>query len=196
DEVLKWAEHEAARQQEKFEMLSRKKSGITALPNFAKSEGDAVQSIEARATHLKQLETEVRDWEKHQAKAAEAELRNQAATIANELAASHSKASSCITEVPDADGALLQAIADVLKSRIRVPILLAGTSNGRVDLVAVVPKALTNTIRANEIIQQIAPIVGGKGGGRPESARGAGNDPSRIREALAHVRAMVGALES
>ena len=193
DEVLNWAEREATRQQERFEMLSRKKAGIAALPSFAKGEtgAAAVQGIEARVAHLKRLETEVHDWEKQHAKAAEADLRTRAATIASELAASHADATSCITEVPDAGGALLQAIADTLKGKISVPILLAGTSNGRVDLVAVIPKGSTATIGANEIIQQVAPIVGGKGGGRPDSARGAGKDPSKINEALAHARTLL-----
>ncbi|MDP9292233.1 MAG: alanine--tRNA ligase-related protein, partial [Verrucomicrobiota bacterium] len=196
DEVLRWAENEAARQQEKFEMLSRKKAEIAALPDFAKAEDGAVamQTIESRAAHLKQLETEVHDWEKQHAKAAEAELRSRAVAIASELAASHSDASACITEVPDADGALLQAIADILKTKITVPIVLAGTSNGRVDLIAVVPKNLTTAVRANEIIQQVAAIVDGKGGGRPDSARGSGKNPTKLSEALAHARAMIGAL--
>jgi alanyl-tRNA synthetase len=41
-------------------------------------------------------------------------------------------------------------------------------------LVAHVPNELTSKFQANKLIQQIAPIVGGKGGGRPESAQGAG----------------------
>jgi alanyl-tRNA synthetase len=38
------------------------------------------------------------------------------------------------------------------------------------------------------LIQRIAPIVGGKGGGRPEGARGAGKDPSKIDQALDEAR--------
>nr|MDQ6913385.1 DHHA1 domain-containing protein [Verrucomicrobiota bacterium] len=72
------------------------------------------------------------------------------------------------------------------------PIVLAGLTNGRVDLVAAVPKSLTSSIGANEIIQQIAPIVGGKGGGRPDNARGSGKDPSKIGEALAKARTLIG----
>jgi alanyl-tRNA synthetase len=34
------------------------------------------------------------------------------------------------------------------------------------------------------LIQEIAPIVGGKGGGRPENAQGAGNDTAKVKEAL------------
>jgi alanyl-tRNA synthetase len=193
DEVLKWAEDEAARQQEKFEMLSKKKSGITALPGFSTSDSaSAVESIEARASRLKQLETEVHEWEKQQTKSAEAALRGRAATIASELAASHSNAASLVAQVPDADGPLLQQIADTLKAKLNVPIVLAGSKDGRVDLVAVVPKGLISIVRANEIIQAIAPIVGGKGGGRPDGARGAGKDPSKIDEALAHARTLLG----
>ncbi|MGZ5024326.1 MAG: DHHA1 domain-containing protein, partial [Chthoniobacterales bacterium] len=187
EEVSRWAESEAKRQQEKFEMLSRKKPGIAPLPAHSD-----VASIDARAAHLKQLEAEVHEWEKQHAKAAEAELQKRAATIASELAASHSSSKACITEVAEADGALLQAVADILKRKIDGPIVLAGLTNGRVDLVASVPKNLTSSIRANDIIQQIAPIVGGKGGGRPDSARGAGKDPSRVAAALERARQIVG----
>jgi alanyl-tRNA synthetase len=108
--------------------------------------------------------------------------------IARELLAAHQGKSAVISRVADADGNLLQGIADAMKSEFDGPIFLAGTSNGRVDLVAAVPKSLTNKFQAGALIQQIAPIVGGKGGGRPENARGAGSDPSKIEEALDRAR--------
>ena len=192
-EVTAWAEQEAARQQEKFEMLLRKKPGIAALPAFAKgaSASAEVDAIESRASHLNQLEAEVRGWEKTQAKSAEGELRRRAAEIADELSSSHSGAGSCVVEVPNADSALLQAVAEILKAKLNVPVLLAGGSDGRVDLVAAVPKELTSKIRANEIIQAIAPIIGGKGGGRADNARGSGKDHSKINEALRQARALL-----
>ena len=52
-------------------------------------------------------------------------------------------------------------------------------------------KRLTAKFQANKLIQQIAPIVGGKGGGRPESAQGAGKDASKISEALAKARELL-----
>jgi len=58
-------------------------------------------------------------------------------------------------------------------------------------LIAAVPKELTSKFQANKLIQQIAPIVGGKGGGRPDNARGAGKDTSKIAEALEHARALI-----
>ncbi|MGB8464715.1 MAG: DHHA1 domain-containing protein, partial [Terrimicrobiaceae bacterium] len=62
---------------------------------------------------------------------------------------------------------------------------------GSVALIAAVAPAFTSKIQAGKIIQQIAPIVGGKGGGRPESAQGGGKDPSKVDEALAKARSLL-----
>ncbi|MEN9735163.1 MAG: alanine--tRNA ligase, partial [Verrucomicrobiota bacterium] len=63
---------------------------------------------------------------------------------------------------------------------------------GNVALIATVAKDLQSKIQAGKIIQTIAPIVGGKGGGRPDNARGGGKDASRLDEALAKVRTLWG----
>jgi alanyl-tRNA synthetase len=193
DAARAWAKHEAARQQEKFETFARKKPDIARLPAF---ENDAtttamLQQIDVRAAHLEKLEGEVRDWEKQSAKTAEAELRSRAAQIANQLAASHAGKNLCVAEVQNGDGKLLQAVADALKSKFNGPIFLVGATNGSVALVASVPKEMSARLQANKLIQQIAPIVGGKGGGRPENAQGAGNDASKIAEALAKARELL-----
>jgi alanyl-tRNA synthetase len=187
DAARAWAEKEAAGQQEKFEMLARKKADAAALPAFeSKAEtAEALKQIDARAAHLDKLDVDVREWEKQSAKAAQAELRSRAAQIANELAASHAGKNFCVAEVSDADGKLLQAIVDGLKSRFNGPIFLAGEKDGNVALIASVPKELTANFQANKLIQQIAPMVDGKGGGRPENAQGAGKDVSKIEIALA-----------
>ena len=170
DAARAWAKQEAARQQEKFDALARKKPDIAALPAFQDDAATAemLKQIDARAAHLEKVDAEVREWEKKTAKSAEAELKSRAAQIANELAQSHAGKNFCVAEVPDADGKLLQAVADALKSKFKGPIFLAGTRDGSVALVAYVPAALTEKFQANKLIQQIAPIVGGKGGGRPE----------------------------
>jgi alanyl-tRNA synthetase len=190
-----WAKEEAARQQEKFGTLKRKKPDIPALPAL-ESDADTTEmlkQIDARAAHLEKLESEVRAWEKKSSKAAEAELKSRAARIASELAASHTGKNFCVVEVPDADGKLLQTVVDALKSKFKGPIFLAGTRDGSVTLFASVPKEMTSKFQANKLIQQIAPIVGGKGGGRPENAQGAGKDASKIDVALARARELLGA---
>ena len=49
----------------------------------------------------------------------------------------------------------------------------------------------TRKVQAGKIIQTIAPIVGGKGGGKPDNARGGGKDPSKLDEALAKAASLV-----
>jgi alanyl-tRNA synthetase len=193
DAARGWATQEAARQQEKFEALARKKPDIAALPVFRTdvTTSEMLQQIDARAAHLEKVEVEVRDWEKQSAKTAEAELRSRAAQIANELIRSHAGEKFCVAEVKDGDGKLLQAVADTLKSKFDGPIFLVGATNGIVALVASVPKEMSVRLQANKLIQQIAPIVGGKGGGRPENAQGAGKDASKIAEALAKARELL-----
>jgi alanyl-tRNA synthetase len=193
DAARDWAIHEAARQQEKFEALARKKPDIAALPIFDdKSETEEMlKQIDARAAYLEKVDVDVREWEKKNAKSAEAQLQSRAAQIATDLAKSHAGEDFCVAEVTDADGKLLEAVVDALKPKFGGPIFLASAKEGRVALVASVPKELTMKIQADKLIQQIAPIVGGKGGGRPENARGAGKDVGKIDNALAEAKRLI-----
>jgi alanyl-tRNA synthetase len=186
DAARAWARQEAMRQQEKFETLARKKPDITPLPAFQDDAATAemLKQIDARAARLEKVDADVREWEKKHAKETEADLRSRGSQVANGLAAKYAKEKFVVAKIEDADGKLLGAIADSLKTKFNGPIVLAGAKDGRVSLVAIVPKTLTAKIQANKIIQQIAPIVGGKGGGRPESAQGGGTDVSKIDEAL------------
>jgi alanyl-tRNA synthetase len=193
DAARAWAKEEAVRQKEKFQALARKKPDIAVLPAF-ESEGETAEmlkEIDIRAAHLEKIEAEVREWEKRTAKAAEADVRRRAVQIANELARSHAGENFCVAEVPDADGKLLQAVVEALKAKIKGPIFLAGAQGTLVALVACVPKELTAKFQANKLIQQIAPIVGGKGGGRTENAQGAGKDAGKINDALAEAKRLL-----
>src|SRR4030095_9795452 len=145
DAARVWAKQEAARQQEKFETLARKKPDIAPLPAFDDdaTTAEMLKQIDVRAAHLEKLEADVREWEKETAKSAEAELKSRAAQIASELMRSHAGKDFTVAEVPDADGKLLQAIADALKSKFKGPIFLAGSRDVSVALVAYVPAALT-----------------------------------------------------
>jgi len=186
DAARDWAQQEAARQQEKFDALARKKSDIATLPAFSnKGEtAEMLKQIDARAAHFEKVDVDVREWEKKNAKASEAQIKSRAAEIAKELAASCAGKDFCVSEVPKADGRLLGAVVDALKAKFKGPIFLAGAIDGRVALIASVPKEMTSKFQANKLIQETATLVGGKGGGRPESAQGGGTDASKINQAL------------
>jgi len=112
------------------------------------------------------------------------------------LLAAHRGEKFLAIEIPDADGSLLQAVVDAMKSQFRGPLFLAGATDGRVDMVAAVPQELTAKYQAGALIQKLAPIVGGKGGGRPDNARGAGREIAKIPEIIAQARAFFAAGES
>ena len=92
-----------------------------------------------------------------------------------------------------ADGDYAQAVADTLKGEFEGVIVLGAVAEGRVVLLANVADSLTDRIQAGKIIQAIAPVVGGKGGGKPTQARGGGKDASRVDEALAKVAGLIAA---
>ena len=87
-----------------------------------------------------------------------------------------------------ADGDYLQAMADSLKGRFKGVIVLGGVASGAVALIASVSPEFTAKVQAGKIIQQIAPMVGGKGGGKPDNARGGGKDAGKLDEALAKAK--------
>lgn len=85
----------------------------------------------------------------------------------------------------------LQAVADSLKGRFAGVCVLAGSEGGAVALVATVSAEFSGRVQAGKLIQTIAPIVGGRGGGKPDAARGGGKDVAKIPEAIAHARAFL-----
>ena len=59
------------------------------------------------------------------------------------------------------------------------------------SLVAVTGKAHQGILPAGKLISTVAPLVGGKGGGKPDSARGGGRDASGLPAALAKAKELV-----
>lgn len=83
----------------------------------------------------------------------------------------------------------LRQLADAHRDRIKNGLVVIGsTADGKVSLVVAVTKSLVPRVHAGQIVKQIAPLVGGSGGGRPDFAEAGGKDASRIPEALAAAR--------
>jgi len=89
----------------------------------------------------------------------------------------------------------LRGLSDSLRDRLGSGIvILASENDGKVALVVSVTKDLTSRVQAGRIVKEIAPIVGGGGGGRPDFAEAGGKDPSRIDELLEKAPDAVAAL--
>src|SRR5262249_43498038 len=90
------------------------------------------------------------------------------------------------TRVEGLDDKGLREMADRLRDRIKSGVVVLGAAQGeRALLLAAVTKDLVGRYHAGNIIKQLAPLVGGGGGGRPDFAQAGGKDPSRLDEALA-----------
>ena len=135
------------------------------------------KKVESLLAHQRELEKQVKSAQQREASNA-ASLLLEEVKIINGLP-------SIIHNLGAADGDFLQAIADSLKGRFKGVIILGGVAGGAVALLAAVSPEFVNNVQAGKIIQQIAPIVGGKGGGRPDNARGGGKDVNKLSEALA-----------
>ena len=70
-------------------------------------------------------------------------------------------------------------------------IVLGGEFEGKAALLAMVSKDLTGRIKAGDLVNRVATIVGGKGGGRPDMAQAGGTMPDKLDEAVGRVVPLV-----
>ena len=90
----------------------------------------------------------------------------------------------------DPDG--LRSVMDVLRDRLPQGVIFVGSAaDGKVNLIASVSKDLTGRVPAGKLIQEVAKVVGGGGGGRPDLAQAGGKDPAKLDDALALVPGLV-----
>jgi alanyl-tRNA synthetase len=83
------------------------------------------------------------------------------------------------------EGGELRALADRLRDKMKSGVIaLGGVKDGKVSLLVVVTGDLTATLKAGELIKEMAAAVGGTGGGRPEMAQAGGKNPEGLAAAL------------
>ncbi|HEX6775037.1 MAG TPA: alanine--tRNA ligase [Methylomirabilota bacterium] len=142
------------------------------------------QRLQKLLDEQKQLEKQLRDLEARVAKGRAQELAASAKVVGGVSVL------SARLDGLDAEG--LRSVMDTLRERMSSGVIVLGSSmDGKVTLIASVSKDLTKRIQAGKLVQEMAPLVGGKGGGRPDLAQGGGSDASRLDEALARVPALI-----
>ncbi|MEZ5539338.1 MAG: alanine--tRNA ligase [Pseudomonadales bacterium] len=96
-------------------------------------------------------------------------------------------------QLDGADINALRATLDQMKDKLKsAVILLAATEDGKATLIAGVTADLTTRFKAGDIIRDLAPLVGGKGGGRADMAQGGGTDVAGVPNALSALENWVG----
>ncbi len=82
----------------------------------------------------------------------------------------------------------LRQLVDALRQKLGSGVVvLASAEDGKVSLIAAVTKDLIPRLHAGKIVQELAKLVGGSGGGRPDMAEAGGKDTSGIEKAISHV---------
>jgi alanyl-tRNA synthetase len=98
-----------------------------------------------------------------------------------------------LRRVEGLDKAALRDLADSLRSKLRsgVVVLASETPDARVALVVAITPDLKGRLHAGQVVKEVAPVVGGGGGGRPDFAEAGGKDPSKIHELLTQSRQVI-----
>ncbi|MBI4718205.1 MAG: alanine--tRNA ligase [Planctomycetes bacterium] len=135
---------------------------------------------------LAEAQKTLKESEKAAAKDAGAAVMGRVAALLAE-ARTVSGVTVVVGEVPAAPVDALRTAIDWVRNKTAASaVLLACVDEGKVTLLAGMSKAAVDRgLKAGDLIKEIAPLVGGKGGGRPDMAQGGGTDATRLRSALA-----------
>jgi alanyl-tRNA synthetase len=164
------------------------RAGETALGRIAHLVRGSREDAEDKVRHLldrsRQLEKEVRQLKATLASGQGSDLAEQATDVdgVKVLAA----------RVDGADPKALREAVDRLKQRLGSAVVVLGSvEDDKARLVAGVTKDVTERVKAGALVAEIAPLVGGRGGGRPDMAQAGGSDPGGLDAALERVRSYV-----
>ncbi|MCA1641642.1 MAG: alanine--tRNA ligase [Acidobacteria bacterium] len=84
----------------------------------------------------------------------------------------------------DANG--LRQLSDTLLARVKSGVVVLGRRDeGKVSIIVRTSKDLQGRVPAGQVIRELAPMVGGRGGGKPDMAEGGGSQPDKLQDALA-----------
>lgn len=102
-------------------------------------------------------------------------------------------AKALAARVEDVDAKAMRSLVDDLRNRLGTGVVCLAAANGEKALLAIgVTKDLTSKLSAGDLIREVARVVGGGGGGRPDFAQAGGREPDRIDEALEKFDELVG----
>ncbi len=142
------------------------------------SEKDVIKKIASQGSEIKEKEKEI------------LELKNKLASgVEDDIIASAKDVNGvkvAVFEVSDIDGNSLRDLADKVRNKLSsgVVVLFSNVS-GKVNLISMATKdVLEKGIHCGKIIKEVASIVGGGGGGRPDMAQAGGKNPENIKTAI------------
>lgn len=97
-----------------------------------------------------------------------------------------------VREVPEMHVAELRTLADTLRAKLGEGVVVLGMASGEAaTLLVAVTEELSHRLSAGELVRRLAPVLGGRGGGKPTLAQAGGKEPGQLPAALAMVSGLV-----
>jgi alanyl-tRNA synthetase len=167
----------------------------SAVTAFQQKVTDAVIPVLVR----RELQRRITDLQK-KAKAEEKQAASASSDAVQEAVAKLLASAETVTDVkivvgqvPAADPNALRSAIDWVRNKTEASVvLLASVSDEKVTLIAGISKSVVKKgAKAGDLIKEVAPLVGGRGGGRPDMAQGGGTDPGGVPEALERANAWI-----
>ena len=168
------------------ETLHREEDELARLAAmFKTSPADLVQKIEQQAAELREAKRVIEQYKAKESAGGADALLGSAKTVGG-LHIVTCRNGEC-------DANALRRMGDVLRDKDSTVVAVIAAVNGdKITFQCVCGKdAVAKGVRAGDIIKNITAIAGGKGGGKPDSAMGGGNDVSRLDDALRAVESFV-----
>jgi alanyl-tRNA synthetase len=150
-------------------------------------ENELIGALERQIEAVKQLERQVETLKRRAAGSQAQELLEKTREVkgVRVLAA----------RVTGFDREALRHLVDALRVKLGSGVVVLATAeDGKVALITAVTKDLTSRLHAGKIAQELAKLVGGSGGGKPDLAEAGGKDTSSIEKAIGHVYPLLDSL--
>ena len=143
--------------------------------------------LDAQARRAKELEQEVKGLKLLLASGGGGELEVQEVRGVRLL----------VREAPSMSPAELRTLADTLRGKLHSGVVVLGMAAGdAATLLVAVTDDVAGRLPAGEIVRRLAPVVGGRGGGKPTLAQAGGKAPEKLGEALAAAPGVIGEMLS
>lgn len=158
---------------------------VSQVSHLVKARPDTLSDkVTQLVAQNRQLEKELAQMKAKQASAASGDLVSQAVDVDG--------IKVLASQIEGADMKGLDSSVAQLKDKLGSSVvLLASPAGDKINLIAGVSPDLQGKVSAGNLIKFFAPLVGGKGGGKPDKAKGAGTDVAALPEALKAVEGWV-----
>jgi alanyl-tRNA synthetase len=171
-----------------FLITSESSVGSGARRIEAVTAGEAWAQLHGRARELEQVRAELEQVRREAKRPKAAEQRVDVEPEVETVNGVNVIAQS----VEGLDAQALLDLSDRFKQRSSpAAVVLGSREDGIVHLVANFDETVAKRVSAGDIVKEIAPIVGGGGGGRPTMARAGGKDPEKLSDAITRARELI-----